>query len=100
LVEETRVPGEKHRPVASHWQALSHNAERKRTNNDLQNTTQKTKIEQYEPHLKQEVNAGAPEWYAVPASLVALENVSLTGLYLYCSSFNVSTVRFTQHSGF
>jgi hypothetical protein len=26
LVEETRVPGEKHRPVASHWQALSHNA--------------------------------------------------------------------------
>ena len=24
LVEETRVPGENHRPVASHWQALSH----------------------------------------------------------------------------
>ena len=25
LVEETGVPGENHRPVASHWQALSHN---------------------------------------------------------------------------
>jgi len=24
LVEETRVPGENHRPVASHWQSLSH----------------------------------------------------------------------------
>jgi hypothetical protein len=26
LVEETRVPGENHRPVASHRQTLSHNA--------------------------------------------------------------------------
>jgi len=25
LVEETRVPEENHRPVASHWQTLSHN---------------------------------------------------------------------------
>jgi len=25
LVEETRVPGEKHRPVTSNWQTLSHN---------------------------------------------------------------------------
>jgi hypothetical protein len=25
LVEETGVPGENHRPVASHWQTLSHN---------------------------------------------------------------------------
>jgi len=25
LVEETQVPGEKHRPVASHWQIKSHN---------------------------------------------------------------------------
>jgi hypothetical protein len=25
LIEETGVPGEKHRPVASHWQTLSHN---------------------------------------------------------------------------
>jgi len=25
LVEETRVPGENHRPAASHWQTLSHN---------------------------------------------------------------------------
>jgi len=24
-VEETRVPGENHRPVASHWQTSSHN---------------------------------------------------------------------------
>jgi len=27
LVEETGVPGENHRPVASHWQSLSHNIE-------------------------------------------------------------------------
>ena len=26
LVEETGVPGENHRPVASQWQTLSHNA--------------------------------------------------------------------------
>jgi hypothetical protein len=25
LVEETWVPGENHRPAASHWQTLSHN---------------------------------------------------------------------------
>jgi len=25
LVEETRVPGENHRPAANHWQTLSHN---------------------------------------------------------------------------
>jgi len=25
LVKETGVPGENHRPVASHWQSLSHN---------------------------------------------------------------------------
>ena len=25
LVEETGAPGENHRPVASHWQSLSHN---------------------------------------------------------------------------
>ena len=25
LVEETIVPGENHRPAASHWQGLSHN---------------------------------------------------------------------------
>jgi len=27
LVDETRIPGENHRPVASHWQTLSHNVE-------------------------------------------------------------------------
>jgi hypothetical protein len=31
------------------------------TNSDLQNITQKTKIEQHVPHLKPEVNSGAPE---------------------------------------
>ena len=25
LVEETRVPGENHRPVRRHWETLSHN---------------------------------------------------------------------------
>jgi hypothetical protein len=28
LVEENEVTGENHRPAASHWQTLSHNAER------------------------------------------------------------------------
>jgi hypothetical protein len=27
LLDETRVPGENNRPVASHWHTLSHNAE-------------------------------------------------------------------------
>jgi hypothetical protein len=27
LVKETGVPGKKHRPVASHWQTLSHRVE-------------------------------------------------------------------------
>jgi len=27
LVDETRVPGENHQPVASHWQTSSHNDE-------------------------------------------------------------------------
>jgi hypothetical protein len=26
LVEETGIPGLNHRPIASHWQTLSHNA--------------------------------------------------------------------------
>ena len=80
LVEESRVHRENHRPVASHWQTLSlyvvsstprHElryqrsnqkplfeeghintmAKRKRTNNDIQNITQKTtQIHQYEAH--------------------------------------------------
>ena len=40
---------------------------RKRTNYDLQNTTQKTK----DPHQKPVMNAGAPEGSAVPVALVA-----------------------------
>jgi len=31
------------------------------TNYDLQNTPQKTKIEQHEPHYNPAINAGAPE---------------------------------------
>ena len=41
-----------------------HNSQKKkykRTNNDLQNTHIKPKIEQHEPHQKPEVNSGAPE---------------------------------------
>jgi hypothetical protein len=33
----------------------------KRTNNDLQNIHIKLKIEKHEPHLKPEVNTGAPK---------------------------------------
>jgi len=38
-----------------------HNEPRKRTNNDLQNTTHKLKSEQNEPHKKPMVNSGTPE---------------------------------------
>ena len=50
-----------------------HNGQKKkykRTNNDLQNIHIKLKIEQHEPHKKPEVNSGAPEGLAVPATLV------------------------------
>jgi hypothetical protein len=33
LLEESRVPGENHRPVASHWQTLSHNVVSSTTHN-------------------------------------------------------------------
>jgi hypothetical protein len=33
----------------------------KRTNNDLQNTTHKTKVVQHEPHLKSRMNSDAVE---------------------------------------
>jgi hypothetical protein len=36
-------------------------AKRKRTNNDLQNISQKTKDQTTRTELKSEVNAGAPE---------------------------------------
>ena len=42
----------------------------KRTNSDLQKTTQK-KIEQQKPRLKAEMNSGVVEGWAVPAPLVA-----------------------------
>ena len=54
----------------------------KRTNNDLQNTTQKIKTmsntgEQHEPHYKPGVKSGAPEGWALPAPLVAPVALSL-----------------------
>jgi hypothetical protein len=42
----------------------------KRTNNDLQNTTQKTKVVQHEPHIKPRMNSDAVEGYAVLVPLV------------------------------
>ena len=49
-------------------------AKRKRTNNDLQNITQKTKDRATRTPLKtgEGVNSGAPECLAVPAPRVAL----------------------------
>jgi hypothetical protein len=43
----------------------------KRTNNVLQNIHIKLRIAQQEAHLKSDVNSSDPEWYAVPAPLVA-----------------------------
>jgi len=46
-------------------------AEKKSTNNDLLNTTQKNRIEQLEPHQHTRVNSDVPEGSAVPTPLVA-----------------------------
>jgi hypothetical protein len=45
-------------------------AKRKRTNNDLQNITHKTKDQVARTPLKQGLNSGAPEGKAVPAQLM------------------------------
>ena len=47
-------------------------AKRKRTNNDLQNTTQKTKDRAIRIQLNTHGNSGSPEGWAVPGPLVAL----------------------------
>ena len=41
LVDETGVPGENHRPVASHWKTLSHNDVLNTTGHDLSQVTEK-----------------------------------------------------------
>jgi hypothetical protein len=43
----------------------------KRTNNDIQNITQKTKDRATRASLKTRLNSGAPETWAVPVSHVA-----------------------------
>ena len=43
----------------------------KRTNNDLQNTTQRLKIEQHEPHYNPDMNSGYPEGHVVSSPLFA-----------------------------
>jgi hypothetical protein len=40
LVEETGVPGENHRPVASHWQTLSHNVVSSKTRDERGSNSQ------------------------------------------------------------
>jgi len=40
LVEETRGSGENHRPVASHWQTLSHNVVSSTSCHDRDSTSQ------------------------------------------------------------
>ena len=76
LVEETGVPGENHRPVASHWQTLSHNAvsstlrhelavHRRRTNNTMAKsrwTKNKNNDRQKTLHRKLEIEQHEPRW--------------------------------------
>jgi hypothetical protein len=45
-------------------------ANRKSTNNDLQNITHKTKDRLTQNPIKPGMNSGAPVWLAVPAPLV------------------------------
>jgi hypothetical protein len=40
FVEETRLPGEHHRPVENHWQTLSHNVESSTPNHELGSNSQ------------------------------------------------------------
>jgi hypothetical protein len=40
-VEETRVPGENHRPAASHWQTLSHNVVSSAPHHEQDSTSQR-----------------------------------------------------------
>ena len=40
LVGETRVPGENHRPVASHWQTVSHNVVSSTARNERDSNSQ------------------------------------------------------------
>jgi hypothetical protein len=40
LVGETRVPGENHRPVASHWQTVSHNVVSSTPSNERDSNSQ------------------------------------------------------------
>ena len=44
----------------------------------------KLKIKQHEPHQKTWVNSGAPEGFAVPASLVALLNLRFEMMHYSC----------------
>ena len=48
-----------------------YNGKGKRTNNDMQNITQKTKNRATRTALKPEVNSGIPEWKEVPVPHVA-----------------------------
>jgi hypothetical protein len=41
-MEESGVPGENHRPVASHWQTLSHNVVSSTPRHEQSSTTNKT----------------------------------------------------------
>jgi len=40
LVEETGVPGENHRPPASHWQTLSHKVESSKSRHERDSRSQ------------------------------------------------------------
>jgi len=40
LVDETGVPGENHRPVASHWQTISHNVVSSKPRRERSSNTQ------------------------------------------------------------
>ena len=66
----------------------------KRTNNNLQNTSQKTKDRATRTSLKPGVNAGSPEGCAVPALLVGLSCYQEASKFLigetnYCKTIHL-----------
>jgi hypothetical protein len=51
---------------------------RKRTNNDLQSITLKTKIEQHESYQEPEVNSGTPEGLAGQAESIYMYDIAFS----------------------
>jgi len=83
LVEETRRPGENHRPVASHWQTLSHNV--------VSSTPHQSGVPTHKV-------SGDRHWLRVGPSRTRETNWRITGLFY--TRINIITKILTWRSSF